>query len=137
MTAQLQNLTFIQHDNGIYELVLHKNNRQTVDELLHVITEYIRPEEQTEDIRLLLDQRETGVMPIRYLTSKIREYQATQKRALSSRTAILYKDNSLLTLMQGVMKLFPMQGADTFTFIKEDHDKAVAWLLQKELEVTE
>lgn len=125
-----------QHDDNldIHKFIFYAPSRLAVDEFVeHLIymNEHLvdMPDEMV--VKILLDIRESGIPPIRYMTARVSQFQKRLPKRLSSRTVIIYGDSTMLALISNVVMLMSRLSSDEIRFYHADaYDEALAWLAE-------
>lgn len=123
---------FSQHESGICEYTFHKSSRQAVNEFLAQNNKVIVNAEDDQTLLVLIDISPSGLPPLAYFLSRVREEMKQHPYRLSSRVAILYKDSRLLGLMDNTVRLITNSKDKTRFFKLENRDQALAWLLEED-----
>lgn len=118
--------------NGIHIFVLNKPTREAVDEFMDLLDGVTQQTAYTDTVLTLLDVRESGLPSLKYLINAIQKmvkrnrYYGTSRM---SRTAILYDDIGMVTLIHTGMQMMEQvdPGNPTHSFMHLED--AVCWLL--------
>lgn len=123
---------FIRHETGINEYIFHESSRQAVNEFMVHNDElaYNTPEDEVSLV--LIDISPSGLPPLAYFLSKVREAQKKYPYRLSSRVAVVYTDSRLLGLMDNTVRLLTSTKDIARFFKLEQRDQAYDWLLGDE-----
>jgi hypothetical protein len=122
----------IQHDTGLHELRFAQPSRQAVEELLGHIERMMVDHPPDTTMRMLINARDVDNLPFSYLFPRLKQFTRENRQRYASRTALLYGDGPFLSMFDIMVRALPGRTADNkFRIFKgEQHDEAVAWLLQ-------
>lgn len=125
-------LTYTKLNNGIHLYTFQQPTREAVDEFVELLEMATQQTGYTDNVLTLLDVRESGLPSLKYLISSIQKmvkrhrYYGTSRM---SRSAILYNDIGMVTLMytgiQMLEQVNPGNPVQSFMHIED----AVCWLL--------
>lgn len=134
MTADLnRRCLYVYHpDDDVHETVFLAPNRQAVDEYL----DFLKYLDDTLDdtpkdtlVRHIIDLRESGLPPIRYLSTTVQRWNKVSRNRRPGRIAVLYGENIMVTLLGNVVNLLSKRGYDQARFFSGDErDAAFRWL---------
>jgi len=123
-------------DGGIQEFVFQQASHAAVDEFIDHLT-WMAVNDPTyrnsTTIRILMDTRQSGALPMYYIAKRASEWSRSQpldKQNRLARTAQLYTASSAyVTIARNLSKVFSSKNAKQ-EYFQNDRDAALAWLLK-------
>lgn len=117
-------LTVVSVDNNVHELVFNEASRQAADEFLSMWAALYERNEANM-LYIVLDMRDSGMLPLRYLTTQMRDMLQQHPDRESAHIAIVLDDPQILSVTQALMRtIIRRQRVQYFTQM----DKAYFWL---------
>ena len=117
-------ITHLRQDNNVHELIFTEASRRSTDQLIEMLANFYRQEQQ-EQIYLLLDMRQSGMLPLRYLTVEMRRLNEQYAKHAPIFIALVLEDVNLIEVTSALMRtIMRRDSAQYFT----DIDKARLWL---------
>ena len=117
-------ITHVPLDNNIHELVFEESSRDAIDQFLGMLVDFYQNEDG-ENPYIILDMRESGMLPLRYLTTSLRQLFEYYPEHEPAKIALVMEDPQMLdvarALLQTIMK---RESVQYFTKM----DKARLWL---------
>jgi hypothetical protein len=129
MTIEVQEqpmslITHLRQDNNVHELAFTEASRRSTDQLITILADFYR-NPQSESIYLLLDMRDSGMLPLRYLTLEMRRLNEEYLNHAPIYIALVVDDVSIIEVTSVLMRtIMRRDSAQYFTNI----DKARLWL---------
>ena len=127
----------IVHENGINEIILHKDDRQVVDDYMAIIETLLIEEierEEDQPVRILVDLTKTlNVPPFAYITTKGRKilskhYKDRDKIHVRGILLAKHDEMTIVSLAEALFKLLPVD-AKMKPFEGRHRVQAIEWLL--------
>lgn len=123
-------------NNGVFEFTFFADNHHAVDQWANLIEQlqlegkwYGQPV-----VRLLMDTRESGQLPLRYLFECLSDYNREYPHLQPPHVRLAYVHSSAFTMLD-VFKMFatlmPSPTAAEF-FDETQYDQAVSWVLSND-----
>ncbi len=121
----------IRHESGICEFIFHESTRRTVDEYMLYNDEIAFTTPKDETSRIMIDISPSGIPPLAYFISKVRDAWKKYPYRISSRVAIIYTDSRILGLMDNTARILTSRQDTVRFFTTEQRDMAFTWLLDE------
>lgn len=118
-------------NNDVHKLVLQSKTTQAVDDALQHMKQILDDQAYEDRLLLLIDTRQSGVPPVSYFLSAIRQFYGGRDDLPPVRAAYLYDDNVVLSVIQAFLDRIPMDASRRFMRGKSEID-AIEWLLGRE-----
>lgn len=115
---------------AIHEIVFEKSDRRASQESLEKIMHIFNEAQPDQTMRLLLDFRKTGFMPMNNVVSQAKQWRKNVHNHPQTSLAILMMPNSALTLLQPILNLMRFGHLETKMFQGEKREPAIAWLVK-------
>ncbi len=118
-----------QHESGIYEFIFHEASRIAINEYFNLIDRIVLEAPADTVLLLLIDISHSGIPPMAYFIEKMRFSIRKYPHRLASRTAIIYKDSAILSIMHHIIKKLAGQEDTIRLFEYPQRDTVYTWLL--------
>jgi len=118
-------------DGDIHQFTLQESTRDAVDGFISVMQSLSLELPADDTMLILFDVRASGVPPLRYFSAKVLNMMKTLQQANQvhpARTAILYRDQAMLSLLRTGMDLMSLTNWSNFMRAFDDRDAALNWL---------
>lgn len=89
-TKRLPSCIFRTRDDGIHEFTFLKSERAAIDQYITHLTNLFSGPKRQERVRILIDLRESGALPLPYLFQRSREFIANTPNLSTTQMAIVY-----------------------------------------------
>jgi hypothetical protein len=120
----MSTITHIRAEPNTHELVFSESSRRAIDQFIQMVHQLYK-DTPDSTIYLLLDLRESGMLPLRYLTLGIRELIDSYPHHPGTAMAIVLDDPTMINVTSALMQtIMRRDQAQYFTQI----DKARLWL---------
>lgn len=116
-------ITHLRQDNNSHELIFTEASRKATDQLIEMLADFYR--KQGDRIYILLDMRQSGMLPLRYLTVELRRLNELYSSHSPIFIALVMNDASMLEVTSALMRTI-MRRDNAQYFM--DIDKARLWL---------
>ena len=120
----MQFITQVRHENDVHELIFSEASRNSVEEFIALLFDFYE-NLGVEHIYLLLNLRESGMLPLRHFTARMRELNQQCPNHPALHMALALNDSTLADVTSALMRtIMRRDSAQYFT----DIDKAYFWL---------
>lgn len=127
-TTRLPSCIYHLRQDGIHEFTFTKASRQAIDEWVeHANGIYANVTEQ-DHLKFLIDLRESGVMPLPYLSQRGRAWVNSLKIHPQVNMAILHKGDVLLSLSNALIRNLRLGHLHVHWFHSDKYQAAITWL---------
>ncbi len=117
-------ITHVSLENNIHELVFSEASRNAIDQFLEMLVSFYQ-ETPGEHPYIILDMRESGMLPLRYLTKSLRRLFERYPEHESANIAIVLEDPQMLHVTRALLRtIMRRETVQYFTKI----EKARFWL---------
>lgn len=89
-TKRLPSCIFRTRDDGIHEFTFLKSERAAVDQYITHLTHLFASPKRQDRVKILIDLRESGALPLPYLFQRSREFIANTPNLSATQMAIVY-----------------------------------------------
>lgn len=117
-------ITHITLDNNIHELVFAESSRQAINQFLDKLVEFYE-QAGDEHLYIVLDMRQSGMLPLRSLTQSLRSLLQTYPDHDAATIALVLDDPQMLDVTEALLKTIMRR--DTIQYFTQ-LDKARLWL---------
>ena len=119
---------YVKHENGVHEFILVTITRKALHEMLVQMDEVMTLAPKDELLRWLIDAR-AGIGHVAYAMRESRELMHRHPKPAPIRTAILYKDNLMLSLAATSIQLLRPDNVAIGFYKGNLREEAIQWLL--------
>jgi len=117
-------ITHITLDDNIHELVFSESSRRAIDHFLDMLVQFYS-ENGDDNLYFVLDMRESGMLPLRYLTKELRALLEAYPDREAARIALVLDDPQMLNVTRALLNTIVRRDrVQYFTQV----DKARLWL---------
>lgn len=117
-------ITHVAHNNNIHELVFTESSRSVIDHFLKMMNRFYQ-QSNGESLYLIMDMRQSGMLPLRYLTKSLRQLLEQHADTASTNIAIVLEDPQMLNVTRALLRTFMHR--DSVQYFT-DIEKAHLWL---------
>lgn len=117
-------ITYQQLDNNVHKLFFIEANRRSSDEFIEILTDFYQNVE-LDNVYLLLDLRESGMLPLRRLTTNMRHINEEYPNHPAVHIALALNDGLMVDVTSALMRTIMRR--DSIQYFT-DIDKAYQWL---------
>lgn len=117
-------ITHLALDNNIHELVFVEASHDAIDQFLGMLVDFYE-ETNGDNPYIILDMRESGMLPLRYLTKSLRRLFERYPEHESAKIALVLEDPQMLNVTRALLRtIMKRESVQYFTKM----DKARLWL---------
>lgn len=117
-------ITHLALDNNIHELVFAEASHDAIDQFLGMLVDFYE-ETNGDNPYIILDMRESGMLPLRYLTKSLRRLFERYPEHESAKIALVLEDPQMLNVTRALLRtIMKRESVQYFTKM----DKARLWL---------
>jgi hypothetical protein len=113
---------------GIHEFIFEQSNRRASQEAFEKLITIFSTATEDHTMRILLDFRKAGFMPLSNVVSQTQEWRKTVHVHPPTRVAILMMPNAAVALLQPILSLMRLGHLDSRMFQGDKYDAAMEWL---------
>jgi hypothetical protein len=125
--------SYIHLENGIHEFTFHDSSREALDEFFHQLEQIFLESVGTPLNRYIVDitggDREVSIVS---MTTRFRRLETQFPTRAPGRTALLVKNGSMLTVIDGIIRALAPRRDETRFFGVDKRDDAIQWLLRED-----
>jgi len=130
----IEHCKYIQHDNGIHEIILLTATRDAVDCYTSIVGPLFLSKPDDETLRYMLNAAECdGLPPLRYFIQQSSDYKKQHPQIGPGRLAILYYRNGFWLIVSSVINMINALYKTELVlcmFEASEREKAIEWLLR-------
>lgn len=117
-------ITHVALDNNIHELVFAESSHDAIDQFLVMLIDFYK-EANDNSAYVVLDMRESGMLPLRYLTKSLRRLFEQYPVKETAKIALVLEDPQMLNVTRALLgTIMRRESVQYFTQIEE----ARTWL---------
>lgn len=117
-------------DPSVHEIILEKNDARASQAVLESLIHIYNEADAEKTMRLLLDFRRVGLMPMNSIVKQARQWRQNVHQHPQTRLAILTLPNPAMTLLQPMLNMMRFGHLTTRLFKGDTRDAAMSWLTQ-------
>jgi hypothetical protein len=114
----------------VHEFTFEQSNRRASQEAFDKLLGIFSTATTDQTMRLLLDFRKAGFMPLNNVVSQTQQWRKTVHIHPPTRVAILMMPNAAVALLQPILSLMRLGHLDSRMFQGDKYDAAMEWLKQ-------
>jgi hypothetical protein len=123
---------FTHHEEtDIHELTFLESSRRSAEQGLEYVTQVFEAATNESRLRLLLDMRQSGLLPFNSVITAGREWNRRVKVHPTTRMVILVRQDAAISLLQPIFSFMRFGHLKLRIFQGDRHTEAVAWLLKE------
>ena len=127
--VETQNITYEVIQGNIHQITLHRNTRQTVDDIFTQVTKINATAATDETMLYLFDSKNVKDLPFRYVIQLVDKWKKEQVFIPPARNIILYGTNTMMRYMVNMLvDISKTSGAVSRIFHPDSRDEAIIWL---------
>lgn len=112
-------ITHVSLDNNIHELAFAESSRDAIDQFLGLLVDFYQ-NSNGETAYIVLDMRESGMLPLRYLTKSLRKLFEYYPVNQSAKFAVVLEDPQMLNVTYALLRTIMIpDSVQYFTQIEE------------------
>jgi hypothetical protein len=113
------------HHERVHQFTFFEATRETVDEWMTLLEVLLQRTDSTQPLSLLLDMRQSGVLPLATIHTRLHSLFAAQTTRPPGKVAILIAHETLHALVNSLLQIFSRTNeAQSF----HDYDSAWVWI---------
>lgn len=129
----IEHCKYIEHDNGIHEIILLTATREAVDCWVSIVGPLFLNKPEEETLRYILNGTQCpDLPPIRYFIQQSNDYERQHPGIGPGRLVVLYPRNGFWTVVSSVVNMLNLlyQGRLVMRMFEEgQREQAIEWLL--------
>ncbi len=131
-TASALAVRFEHHaETDIHELIFLESSRRSAEQGLEYVTHIFETATNESRLRLLLDMRQSGLLPFNSVITAGREWSHRVKVHPTTRMVLLVRQDAAISLLQPIFSFMRFGHLKLRIFQGDKHAEAVAWLLKE------
>jgi len=95
-------ITHVKLENNIHELVFSESSRRAIDQFLDILVGFYH-DADANGIYVVLDMRQSGMLPLRYLTKNLRRVIEAYSGEQPAHIALVLNDPQLLNVARALL----------------------------------
>jgi hypothetical protein len=130
-TLQTPRCSYVRQVSGVHTFVFQEASRAAVDQWIDYMDDILGTSSLERILGISLDTRQSGAMPLAYMTQRLRDLFSNYDKRPSIRIALISNQGALMLLIQMLAQITASDDQNVVQYYQaSDDDDAARWLLE-------
>lgn len=117
-------------ESGVHEFVFLEASRASVDEWITYLDDIYGRAPLKQELRFVVDTRQSGMLPLGYMSKKLRDLHANYDKRPPTRLVFLSYQSAMMVLLHLLIEITVSNEENAVRYFQtDDPQKAVDWLM--------
>ena len=123
--------SYVRQSNGIHTFVFQESSRAAVDQWIEYMDDVLGTARLDRPLGISLDTRESGILPLAYMTQRLRDLFRNYDKRPTLRIALISNQGALMLLIQMLAQITASDDQNVVQYYQaRQDDDAIRWLLK-------